>query len=230
MKFLALLTTAGLATALPAVRPNVQERAENAAQDFASRTDLEDGAAGSCPEVIFIFARASTEPGNMGISAGPNVSNALTNAYPNNLWVQGVGEPYSAGLAENFLPAGTSQDAIDEAKRMYTMANTKCPNAKVVTGGYSQGTAVVSNALTQLAGDNKAAFDQVVGAVLFGYTKNQQNGGVIPGYPPERTKVFCNENDAVCHGTLFILPDHFLYFDVASNEGPAFLEEQINKA
>lgn len=141
-----------------------------------------------------------------------------------------MGEPYSAGLAENFLPAGTSQEAIDEAKRMYTMAHDKCPSAKVVTGGYSQGTAVVSNALTQLAGDNKGAYDQVVGAVLFGYTKNQQNGGVIPGYPAEKTKVFCNQADAVCYGTLFILPDHFLYFDVAANEAPAFLEQQINKA
>jgi cutinase len=50
--------------------------------------------------------------------------------------VQGVGGPYDASLSANFLPAGTSREAIDEAKRMFQMANTKCPNARVVAGGY----------------------------------------------------------------------------------------------
>jgi cutinase len=57
------------------------------------------------------------------MSAGPNVADGLKSDYRNNVWVQGVGGPYDAGLAANFLPAGTSQGAIDEAKRLFNMAN-----------------------------------------------------------------------------------------------------------
>ena len=65
------------------------------------------------------------------------VANALEAEYgAENVWVQGVGGPYSADLASNFLPKGTSQAAIDETKRLLILANTKCPNTPVVTGGY----------------------------------------------------------------------------------------------
>jgi cutinase len=141
--------------------------------------------------------------------------------------VQGVGGAYSAGLAENALPAGTSQGAIDEAKRLFTMAHTKCPNAAIVAGGYSQGTAVMSNSVSQL---DAATKEQVKGVVLFGYTKNAQNRGRIPDYPTERTKVFCNVGDMVCTGTLTITAAHFGYGTAARGEAPRFLESRINAA
>ena len=72
------------------------------------------------------------------------MADGLGREYRNDIWVQGVGGPYTAGLAENFLPAGTSRDAIDEAKRLFTMANQKCPQAAVVAGGYRYGTAIVA--------------------------------------------------------------------------------------
>lgn len=140
------------------------------------------------------------------------------------LWVQGVGGPYSAGLAENFLPAGTTRGAIDEAKRLFNLANSKCPNAAVVAGGYSQGTAVMSNAVSELGA---AVREQVKGVVLFGYTKNLQNGGRIPDYPRDRTEVYCNVSDAVCWGTLFIAPAHFLYTTDSSIAAPRFLKGRI---
>jgi cutinase len=227
MKFLTLLSAAGLAAALPAASPPTEQN--NAAQIEArqlssTRNDLVNGNSANCPSVIFIFARASGEPGNMGISAGPNVASGLERDFRNDIWVQGVGGPYSAGLAENFLPAGTSRGAIDEAKRMFTMANTKCPNAAVVAGGYSQGTAVMSNSLSELSG---AVQDQVKGVVLFGYTKNLQNVGRIPNYPRDRTEVYCNVSDAVCWGTLFIAPAHFLYTTDSSIAAPRFLKGRI---
>ncbi|KAH6843326.1 carbohydrate esterase family 5 protein [Chaetomium sp. MPI-CAGE-AT-0009] len=227
MKFLTLLSAAGLVAALPA--PPAAEVNNNAAQIEArqlssTRNDLENGSSANCPSVILIFARASGEPGNMGISAGPNVASALERDFRNDIWVQGVGGPYSAGLAENFLPAGTSRGAIDEAKRLFTMANTKCPNAAVVAGGYSQGTAVMSNSVSELSG---AVQDQIKGVVLFGYTKNLQNVGRIPNYPRDRTEVYCNVSDAVCWGTLFIAPAHFLYTTDSSIAAPRFLKSKI---
>lgn len=226
MKFLTLLSAAGLVAALPA--PPAAEL-DNAAQIEArqlssTRNDLENGDASNCPSVILIFARASGEPGNMGISAGPNVASALEREYRNDIWVQGVGGPYSAGLAENFLPAGTSQGAINEAKRLFNLANSKCPNAAVVAGGYSQGTAVMSNSVSELSA---AVQEQVKGVVLFGYTKNLQNLGRIPNYPRDRTEVYCNVSDAVCWGTLFIAPAHFLYTTDSSIAAPRFLKGRI---
>lgn len=91
----------------------------------------------------------------------------------------------------------------------------------------SQGTAVVGNALSELTG---AIQNQVVGAALFGYTKNLQNLGRIPSYPRDRTEVYCSLTDAVCYGTLFILPGHFLYTDDAAIGAPRFLTRQIEDA
>lgn len=138
--------------------------------------------------------------------------------------MQGVGGPYSAGLAENFLPAGTSRAAIDEAKRLFNLANTKCPNAAIVAGGYSQGTAVMSNSISELS---SAVRNQIKGVVLFGYTKNLQNGGKIPNFPEDKTKVYCNVSDAVCWGTLFIAPAHFLYTTDSTVNAPIWLRAKI---
>ena len=105
------------------------------------------------------------------------------------------------------------------------MANTKCPSSAIVAGGYSQGTAVMSNAISQLSSTIK---NQIKGVVLFGYTKNLQNLGKIPNFPESKTKVYCATTDAVCWGTLFILPAHFLYNLEASISAPIWLAGQIN--
>lgn len=141
--------------------------------------------------------------------------------------MQGVGGPYGATLADNFLPAGTSRAAIDEAKRLFTMANQKCPNAAIVAGGYSQGTAVMSNSISELPASIK---DQIKGVVLFGYTKNLQNGRRIPNFPTDKTEIYCNLSDAVCWGNLFILPAHFLYTTEASIAAPRWLIQRIERS
>ncbi|KAH7392203.1 cutinase [Phaeosphaeria sp. MPI-PUGE-AT-0046c] len=191
------------------------------------RNDLQDGNAAECPKAIFIFARASGEDANMGGSTGPRVASALEKSFPNDLWVQGIGEPYSADLASNFQPKGTSDEAIGEATKMFELAAEKCPEAAIVAGGYSQGTAVIAATIPDL---DAAIQEQVKGVVLFGYTKNQQNSGGIPGLPAEKVKVFCNERDEVCEGTLNIKPAHFLYLTDASGPAPEFLAARINGA
>ncbi|EHK20484.1 carbohydrate esterase family 5 protein [Trichoderma virens Gv29-8] len=192
-----------------------------------TRNELESGSSSACPRVIFIFARASTETGNMagGASAGPAVANALESHYgASQVWVQGVGGPYTADLASNFLPGGTSQAAINEARRLFNEANQKCPSSVIVAGGYSQGTAVMSGSISGLS---STVQNQIKGVVLFGYTQNFQNGGRIPNFPSSKLDVFCAATDAVCYGTLFILPAHFLYTDEAADEAPDFLISRI---
>ncbi|GKT64105.1 cutinase [Colletotrichum tofieldiae] len=69
--------------------------------------------------------------------------------------------------------------------------------------------------------------NQIKGVVLFGYTKNLQNLGRIPNFPSAKTEVYCGATDAVCFGTLFILPAHFLYQTEAAVSAPRFLAARI---
>ncbi|KAL0937015.1 cutinase [Colletotrichum truncatum] len=227
MKFLSIISLAVSLVAAAPVEVGLDTGVANLeARQSSTRNELESGSSSNCPKVIYIFARASTEPGNMGISAGPIVADALESRYgASQVWVQGVGGPYSADLASNFIiPEGTSRVAINEAKRLFTLANTKCPNSAVVAGGYSQGTAVMASSISELSSTIQ---NQIKGVVLFGYTKNLQNLGRIPNFSTSKTEVYCALADAVCYGTLFILPAHFLYQADAATSAPRFLAARI---
>lgn len=79
----------------------------------------------------------------------------------------------------------------------------------------SQGAALIAASVTDVSAAVKA---KIAGVVLFGYTKNQQNRGVIPGgYPAGQTKVYCNIGDLVCTGSLTITAAHLTYGRDASS-------------
>ncbi|KXS96462.1 hypothetical protein AC578_3231 [Pseudocercospora eumusae] len=217
---------AASAYAFPA--DNVDEVAKSLeARQSVNSDELESGA---CLQVTFIFARASTESGNMGATVGPQTCSALKRRLgSSNVACQGIGAPYYATLGDNALPRGTSDAAIAEASRLFKLANTQCPDTIVVTGGYSQGTAVIAASLSDLSQQAPDVAGQVAGAILYGYTRNQQNGGRIPNYPTERTKVFCAAGDLVCKGTLIVLAPHFSY-GVDVDEAAEFLAQRVQAA
>jgi len=191
----------------------------------ATQNDLQSG---TCKKVILIFARASTEPGNMGMSMGPVVCSGLKKNFPDQVACQGVGGAYSAGLAENVAPAGTTPAAIAEATKMFTTANSKCPQAVLVAGGYSQGTAVMMNSISKLPANIKS---KLAGVVLFGYTKNGQKKGGIPDFPQGKIHVYCSSSDGVCNGALLVTAGHFSYMgDGSGPQSIAFLTEKIKGA
>lgn len=184
-----------------------------------------------------------------GNTVGPALADALDDMY-DGMWVQGVGGPYAAKTLDNLLPLGTTQEAIDEAKRLFSVAHDKCSDSVVLTGGYrcveqvswilpacwrltkspfSQGAAVVAAALTQLASESDIQ-DQVAGAVLFGYPLDHQNDGRIPDFPEEKTQMYCNTTDLICHGILIILPAHGFYENDASTKAPDFLRGRVDAA
>ncbi|RMJ21207.1 hypothetical protein PHISP_07924 [Aspergillus sp. HF37] len=180
---------------------------------------------GSCKDVTLIFARGSTEVGNMGTVIGPPLcANLESKLGADKVACQGVGDPYDATLSANFLPKNTSPEAISAATTLFELAASKCPDTQVVAGGYSQGTAVMDWSIQNLPDNIKS---QVKGAVLFGFTRNVQDGGRIPNYPPSQTKVYCAVGDLVCDGTLIITAAHMTYGDDASNAAD-FLISQLD--
>lgn len=126
---LALLLSAALTTASP-----ITKRQFGFGSSSTS-SDLEDG---SCKAVTFIFARGSTETGNMGMTVGPATCTALKSDLGEDaVACQGVGGSYIADIGSNALPDGTTQAAIEEATGLFELARTQCPETQVVAGGYS---------------------------------------------------------------------------------------------
>lgn len=99
---------------------------------------------------------------------GPDVAAGLERAFPNDIWIQGVGGAYDANLGDNALPDGTTRAAIREMTGLFELASSTCPEAILVAGGYSQGAALAAATIRDL---NSSIRDKIVGTVLFGYTK-----------------------------------------------------------
>lgn len=123
---------------------------------------------------------------------------------------QGVGaeDGYAAALAPNFQPKNTDDQSIAAATKIINMANTQCPDSTILIGGYSQGSAVMDNAIQGLPAAQQS---KIAGVVLFGYTRNTQDKAQIPGYPTAQTKIFCANGDLVCDNTLTITAAHLSY-------------------
>ncbi|KAF4460741.1 carbohydrate esterase family 5 [Fusarium albosuccineum] len=224
MKFFTLTSLlAATACALPTSDPAFTLEARQFGGSI-TRNDLTNGNSASCADVIFVYARGSTESGNLG-TLGPSIASKLESAFgKNKVWIQGVGGAYRATVGDNALPRGTSSAAIKEMIGLFEQANTKCPSATIVAGGYSQGAALAAASITDV---DSAIRDNIAGTVLFGYTKNMQNGGKIPSYPADRTKVFCNTGDLVCTGSLIVAAPHLAYQSDAAGPAPEFLIEKV---
>ncbi|KAI9926226.1 hypothetical protein ASPWEDRAFT_115688 [Aspergillus wentii DTO 134E9] len=193
-------------------------------RQFISANDLDIG---GCKDVMFIFARGSTEIGNMGSVVGPEVCVALKgNLGADKVGCQGVGGAYTAGLVENALPQSTAPQAIWAATSYFKKAASKCPNMKIVAGGYSQGSAVIDNSVQSLSSDIKS---KVVGVVLFGFTRNFQDHGQIPNYPKDQVKVYCALGDLVCDNTLIITPSHLTY-GINAGDAASFLASKVKSS
>lgn len=78
-------------------------------------------------------------------------------------------------------------------------------------------------AIPELSDDVKSRID---GVVLFGDTRNKQDEGRIPEFPPEKIKIYCAEGDLVCEGTLIVAPPHFSYMGEV-DDAVKFLEEKL---
>ncbi|KAH7392485.1 cutinase precursor [Pyrenochaeta sp. MPI-SDFR-AT-0127] len=180
---------------------------------------------GGCRDILFAWARGSTEVGNMGTVVGPPTSDGLKQAFGANA-VATEGIDYAAALAPNSLPGGTDAASKNLLKSTLESMAQQCPNSVIVSGGYSQGAAVNHRAIEEL---DAGVQDQIAGVVLYGDTQKQQDNDQIPNFPTDKVRIICQAGDAVCRGRLVVLPAHLTYGQRA-DEGVEFLTTQIQGA
>ncbi|ORY60679.1 cutinase [Pseudomassariella vexata] len=162
---------------------------------------------GGCRSVILIYARGSTQAGNMGEQPGPQTANALKSALGSSV-VAAQGVTYPAGLLSNLKTGGCDPDDAADMAALITQAATQCPSAKIVVSGYSQGAAMVHRSVEQLSTAVKA---RIYADVTYGDTQKEQDGARILSFDTSKTLILCNEGDQVCEGTLIITSAHFDY-------------------
>ena len=101
-----------------------------------------------CRAITWIFARATTEDGNMvshpkvagvdtikGASVGSAIARQFVAEYgKDNIAQQGV--TYPADFAGNIASGGCSAKGVTETIHLFNLAHTKCPKTLIVAGGY----------------------------------------------------------------------------------------------
>ncbi|KAH6679250.1 putative cutinase, partial [Halenospora varia] len=158
---------------------------------------------GTCKAYTVIFARGTTEPGNVGILVGPPLFSALkTKVGSSVVTIQGVNN-YEADVS-GYLEGGDAGGSAMMAQQI-AAAKTACPNTKLVASGYSQGGQIVHNAAALLPAATAAWISKVV---LFG---DPYNGTAIKNVAASKVKTFCNVGDNICVNGDLILPPHLLY-------------------
>ncbi|KAM0268085.1 hypothetical protein ACHAQH_010049 [Verticillium albo-atrum] len=174
------------------------------ARQYSSSTSnqLIDGTA--CRRVTLIYARGTTQAGNVGDAAavGPVFFNALAQQIgAANLAVQGV--TYAANVF-GFLAGGDAAGSRTVAE-LAARAVTQCPDTKIVLSGYSQGAQLVHNAAGQLSA---AVTARITAVLTFGDPKRDQAFGTIPA---SRTRVICRSGDNICDGGIIVTSAHSQY-------------------
>ncbi|KAF1808914.1 putative cutinase 3 [Eremomyces bilateralis CBS 781.70] len=223
---------AALSSATPVQSPELVALEASFAEHMPTMKEKRQGSSsndvvsGACRDVFFIFARGSTEPGNMGLTVGPVTCSGLKITLGlGSVGCQGVGPQYRASVGDNLLPAGTSSAAINNAVSLFETASRRCPDATLVFGGYSQGAAVMHGAVSRLSSAIKA---KTVGGVLYGDTRNFEEGGAIDNYPRNDVLIICRLDDGVCGIGLVVTAGHLLYTtDGSVTRGVSFLAGKV---
>lgn len=158
---------------------------------------------GACTTYTVIFARGTSEPGNVGILVGPPFFDALQSVVGSSaLTIQGVND-YSASV-DGYLEGGDPAGSAEMAAQI-TAAYNACPNTKLVASGYSQGGQIVHNAIGLLPATVASWISKVV---IFG---DPDDGTPLPNVASSKVDVYCHTGDNICVNGDLILPAHLTY-------------------
>lgn len=97
----------------------------------STQNDVKNG--GACKAMTVLFARGTTELGNMGSIAGPPFVTAVGAMMGGNIAVQGIQYPADV---PGFLVGGDAGGSKLMAQ-MVGQVRAKCPDTKLVMAGYS---------------------------------------------------------------------------------------------
>ncbi|KAF1349306.1 cutinase-domain-containing protein [Lizonia empirigonia] len=179
---------------------------------------LTDGTA--CRPVTVIYARGTTQAGNVGSadSEGPTFFNALASALggTSRLAIQGV--TYPADIF-GFLAGGDANGATTMFNLINT-AITKCPSTKIVVSGYSQGAQLVHTATQRLTA---AAAARVSAVVTFGDADRDESFGSVAA---SKVLIICHEGDNICDNGIIVTPQHRNY-EIDAPAAAAFVASKV---
>ncbi len=157
--------------------------------------------ADDCPDVEVIFARGTNEPAGLG---------RVGDAFVDSLRQQTGGlniDTYGVNYAASKLQLHGGDGANDTINRV-KQAVAKCPNTKIVLGGYSQGASVMDIvAGVPIGGINWGSSlppeyaNNIAAVVTFGDVADRA-GGTLPTQSAllgSKAIDLCNPSDPICH-------------------------------
>jgi cutinase len=157
--------------------------------------------ADDCPDVEVIFARGTNEPPGLGRVGDTFVDSLRQQTGGLNIDTYGVN--YAASKLQLHGGDGAN-DTIDRVKK----AVAKCPNTKIVLGGYSQGASVMDIvAGVPIGGINFGSSlppqyaNNIAAVVTFGDVADRA-GGSLPTQSAmlgSKALDLCNPDDPICH-------------------------------
>ncbi|KAJ8082173.1 hypothetical protein AAF712_001837 [Marasmius tenuissimus] len=172
----------------------------------------------ACADVIVIYARGTTQQSPIGDSASVGAlfrDNIRSRLGSRTLTFQGVDYPANiAGFLAGGDPAGSRTMAAD-----ITSAANSCPNAKIVSAGYSQGAQLVHNSAKMLT---SAVTNRISAVVTFGDPYQNQAVGSVPS---SKVLVVCHNGDNICEGGINPTGPHTTY----QQDAPAAAQFVISK-
>ncbi|KAF2772421.1 alpha/beta-hydrolase [Teratosphaeria nubilosa] len=173
-----LLYAASIALAIP-----LEKRSGTSYSGSTTANDVENGV---CADVTFIFARGSTESGNMGNSVGPALAQKLISTLgADKMAIQGV--TYTASIESN-VEMGSGGGPV--MKQLADKALSACSDTKIVLSGYSQGAMVVHYAVKT----SGLSPDDITAVALYG---DPEDGTSVGSLPSSKLKEFCGKH-SVC--------------------------------
>lgn len=197
--------------------------------------DVENGV---CAPLTVIFARGTSESGNIGLIIGPPLFKSLSSKLNKHVALQGVN--YPADLAGD-LNMGAS--GAPNMKALVQQAVAQCPDTKIALSGYSQGGLVTHYALNKggldsglidaivYFGDPRMFDSPVCFHVMFAMLFNEltRHGDaeykIAPSgtVPASKIKSYCAFTDGVCELHTFAITPAHLSYGVDANSAADFI-------
>lgn len=156
--------------------------------------------ADDCPDAEVIFARGTAEPPGIG-RVGDAFVDALRQQTAQNIGV------YAVNYAASRLQLHGGDGANDVIARVKDMAE-KCPDTRLVLGGYSQGASVIDivtgTPIGGLSWGNTLPAqyaDQIAAVAVFGNAATRMGGPISTQSALFAAKAIdlCNPGDPICH-------------------------------